>query len=96
MAIDDFAFRPGQVDGPVQNQAGDPTALMPMQIAHNPLLTVREKLDLLTRLRAEVTGALENSEDLGLSPGEIDQAIGEVKLDVENGIGEETILREDS
>ena len=85
MAIDDF-----------QTGAGDPTALMPMQIAHNPSLTARQKLDLLTRLKAEVTGALENSEDLGLSPGEIDQAIDEVKLDVENGIGEETILRKHS
>ena len=75
---------------------GGDAAPMPMQIAHNPLLTAREKLDLLGRLRAEVTGALENSEDLGLSPGEIDQAIDEVKLDVENGIGEETILRENS
>lgn len=76
--------------------AGGATAPMPMQIAHNPLLTAREKLELLNRLKAEVTGALENSEDLGLSPREIDQAIGEVKLDVENGVGEETILREDS
>jgi len=73
---------------------GSHTTLMPMQIAHHPLLTAREKLDLLTRLRAEVTGALENSEDLGLSPGEIDQAIDEVKLDVENGVGEGPILRE--
>ena len=78
----------------LQARAGDHTALMPIQIAHNPALTAREKLDLLTRLRAQVTGALENSQDLGLSPGEIDQAIDEVKLDVENGIGEETILRE--
>lgn len=70
------------------------TAPMPMQIAHNTSLTPREKLDLLTRLRAEVTGALENSEDLGLSPAEIDEAIGEVKLDVESGVGAEAILRE--
>lgn len=80
----------------LQDRTSDQTALMPLQIAHNPLLTAREKLDLLTRLRAEVTGALENSRDLGLSPGEIDRAIDEVKLDVENGIGEETILREDN
>jgi len=78
----------------LEDRAGGREALMPMQIAHNPSLTAREKLDLLTRLKAEVTGALENSEDLGLSPGEIDEAILEVKLDAENGIGEETILRE--
>ena len=79
----------------LQDGPGGKDALMPMQIAHHALLTAREKLELLTRLKAEVTGALENSQDLGLSPGEIDQAIDEVKLDVENGIGEETILRED-
>lgn len=79
----------------IEDGAGGRDGLMPMQIAHNPLLTAREKLDLLTRLKAEVTGALENSEDLGLSPGEIDEAIEEVRLDVRNGIGEETVLRED-
>lgn len=78
------------------SRAGGKDALMPMQIAHNPLLTAREKLDLLNRLKAEVTGALENSEDLGLSPGEIEEAIQEVKVDVQNGVGEETVLRGDN
>ena len=78
----------------LEYRVGGQTALMPMQIAHNTSLTAREKLDLLTQLKAEVTGPLENSEDPGLSPSEIDQAIGEVKLDIENGIGEQTILRE--
>lgn len=78
------------------NGAGDPVEPMPIQIAHSPLLTAREKLELLHRLRAEVTGALENSRDLGLSPKEIDLATEAVKLDVENGIGEETILRKDN
>jgi hypothetical protein len=72
-----------------------PDLAMPMQIAHNPLLSAREKLELLTRLKAEITGALENNEDLGPSPSEVDAAIEDVKLDVQNGIGEETILRED-
>ncbi len=80
----------------LEYRAEDQSGPMPLQIAHNPALTAREKLDLLTRLRAEVMGALENSQDLGLTPGEIDQAIGEVKLDVENGIGEGTVLREDN
>jgi len=80
----------------LEDRAGGHSALMPMQIARNPLLTAREKLDLLGRLKVEVTGALENSEDLGLAPGEIEEAIQEVKLDVQNGIGEETILREDN
>lgn len=80
----------------LEYRADDHSAPMPVQIAHNPSLTAREKLDLLTRLKAEVTGALENSEDLGLTPGEIDQAIDEVKLDAENGFGEEAVLREDN
>jgi len=80
----------------LEDRAGGRDALMPMQIAHNPLLTAREKLELLNRLKAEVTGALENSEDLGVSPGEIEEAIQEIKLDVQNGVGEETVLRGDS
>ena len=80
----------------LEDRAGGQDALMPMQIAHNPLLTAREKLELLNRLKAEVTGALENSEDLGVSPGEIEEAIQEIKLDVQNGVGEETVLRGDS
>jgi hypothetical protein len=80
----------------LQHRAGGKEAPMPMQIAHNPLLSAREKLDLLTRLKAEVTGALENNEDLGMSPGEIEAAIEAVKADAERGIGEETILRKDN
>lgn len=79
----------------IEYQANDHSAPMQVQIAHNPSLTAREKLDLLTRLKAEVTGALENSEDLGLTPGEIDEAIDEVKLDIESGVGDEATLRED-
>lgn len=78
----------------LDDRAGGHAAIMPMQIAHNPLLTPREKLELLGRLKAAVTGALENSEDLGPAPGEIDDAIQHVRLDVQNGIGEETILQE--
>jgi hypothetical protein len=80
----------------LEYRTDDHSAPMPLQIAHHPALTAREKLDLLTRLKVEVTGALENSEDLGLTPGEIDQAIGEVKLDVENGIADEATRGEDN
>ena len=80
----------------LEYRADDHSAPMPVQIAHNPSLTAREKLDLLVRLKAEVTGALQNSEDLGLTPGEIDQAIDEVKRGAENGFGDEAVLREDN
>lgn len=79
----------------VGHTAGGHAAIMPKQIAHNPSLTAREKLELLGRLKAEVTGALQNSEDLGLAPSEIDAAMQEVRFDVQNGIGEETIVQED-
>ena len=57
----------------------------PMQIAHNPLFTAREKIDLLNQLKAEVTGESANPDDLGYDPDEIDAAIQEIKLDVQDG-----------
>jgi hypothetical protein len=83
MAIYDAAGKADTVGG-----------LVPAHIAHNPALTAREKLDVLNRLRVEVTGALENGENPGVTPAQIDEAIAEIKLDAENGIGEPTILRE--
>ena len=38
----------------LEDRAGGKDALMPMQIAHNPLLTAREKLELLGRLKADL------------------------------------------
>ena len=75
---------------------GQHSDLAPMQIAHNPLFTTREKISLLQRLRAEVMGALENELDVGLSPAEIDEAIEEVKLGAQNGEGGEAVLRRDN
>lgn len=57
----------------------------PMQIAHNPLFTAREKIDLLNELKAEVTGETANPEDLAYDPAEIDAAIEEIKLEVQQG-----------
>jgi hypothetical protein len=57
----------------------------PMQIAHNPLFTVREKIDLLNELKAEVTGEAANPDDLAYDPAEIDAAIEEIKLEVQRG-----------
>jgi hypothetical protein len=56
-----------------------------MQIAHNPLFTAREKIDLLNRLKAEVTGEAANPDELGYDPDEIDAAIQEIKLEVQDG-----------
>jgi hypothetical protein len=57
----------------------------PMQIAHNPLFTAREKIDLLNRLKAEVTGEDANPDHLAFGPDEIDAAIQEIKLEVQDG-----------
>ena len=57
----------------------------PMQIAHNPLFTAREKIDLLNRLKAEVTGEDANPDTLAFDPSEIDEAIQEIKLEVQDG-----------
>jgi hypothetical protein len=57
----------------------------PMQIAHNPLFTAREKIDMLYELKAEVTGETANPGHLGYDPDEIDAAIAEIKLEVQEG-----------
>jgi hypothetical protein len=57
----------------------------PMQIANNPLFTAREKIDLLNRLKAEVTGEDANPDNLAFDPSAIDAAIQEIKLEVQEG-----------
>jgi hypothetical protein len=77
-------------------RAGGKNGLAPMQIAHHSLFTAREKIELLQKLKAEVTGAFENGQHLGISPSEIDAAIEEVKLGAQNGAQTATILRGDN
>lgn len=55
--------------------------LTPMEIAHHEYFTKGEKLDVLRDLKAEVTGAKPNKDDVGYTPEEIDQAIEEVSRD---------------
>lgn len=57
----------------------------PMQIAHNPLFTAREKIEMLNELKAEVTGEASNPDHLAYDPAEIDAAIAEIKLEVQEG-----------
>jgi hypothetical protein len=57
----------------------------PMEIAHNPLFTAREKIDMLNELKAEVTGDAANPDALGFEPSEIDAAIQQIKLEVQEG-----------
>ena len=64
-------------------------SLNPFQIAHNPLFTAREKIELLQRLKAEVRGAPSALDEIGFSPDEIDDAIAEVRERVQNGESEQ-------
>ena len=57
----------------------------PMQIAHNPLFTAREKIEMLSELKAEVTGERANPDELAYDPDEIDAAIEEIRLEVQDG-----------
>lgn len=57
----------------------------PMQIAHNPLFTAREKIDMLNELKADVTGEAANPDQLAFGPDEIDAAIAEIRLEVQEG-----------
>ena len=69
--------------------------LTPMQIAHHPLFTAKEKIDLLHKLKAEVTTATAEGGDVGFEPEEIDQAIAEVRAGAENNVGADTVFKGD-
>jgi hypothetical protein len=71
---------------------GGKSNFTPMQIAHNALFTAKEKLDLLHQIKAEVTGSVQNEDDLGFSPEEIDEAIAEVKLEAQHGEQTRTVI----
>jgi hypothetical protein len=66
-----------------------------MQIAHNSLFTAREKLELLTELKAQSATAGDRGGDIGFSMDEIDEAIAEVRQGVQNGVGAQTVLKGD-
>ena len=67
---------------------------IPAEIARNNVLTTREKLDLLYRLRSEITGERANPAALPFDLGEIDRAIEEVRRHALDGT--ERALRQES
>jgi hypothetical protein len=67
---------------------------IPAEIARNAVLTTREKLDLLHRLRSESTGERANPAALPFDIGDIDRAIEEVRRDALGGT--ERALRKES
>jgi len=76
-------------------QAGAANALAPMQIAQHSLFTAKEKIELLHQLKAEVTGASAEGDDLGFSPEEIDAAIAYVREGIADGVGTQTVYKGD-
>ena len=79
----------------LKDRVGGRDNLSPMRIAQNSLFTAREKLELLHQLKADVTGAQEEGDELGFSAEEIDRAIAEVRQGVANGVGTQTVLKGD-
>jgi hypothetical protein len=65
----------------------------PMDIARNRAFTSREKIEMLSQLRADVTGAEHEGVDLGVTTAEIDEAIEEIRREAEAGLtgGTETL-----
>lgn len=76
----------------LRDRMGGHDKVTPMGIAHNSLLTAKEKIDLLNQLKAEVTGASQEGKDIGVDPEEIDQAIQEVRSGVQSGVGTGTVI----
>ena len=79
----------------LRQRMGGHDKLSPMQTAHNPLFTAKEKIELLQQLKADVTSANSNGDDLGFDAEEIDAAIAEVRQGVENNVGADTVLKGD-
>lgn len=63
-------------------RAGHNARFDPMQIAHHPLFTAKEKFDLLRQVRAEVSG---DDRAFGFGRDQVDAAIEEVKRSAQSG-----------
>ena len=79
----------------LRDRMGGHDNLSPQQIAHNPLFTTREKIDLLHQLKAQVGAAPASDQTLGFKPEEIDEAIAEVRQGSQNDVGADTVLKGD-
>jgi hypothetical protein len=74
-----MAFEPdnGRADGNVETT--------PMQIAHHPTFTAKEKMDLLQQLKAEAMSIAEDGVPVAFELSDIDTAIEDVKRRAEEG-----------
>lgn len=79
----------------LRDRMGGDDKITPMGIAHNSLFTAREKIELLSQLKADATAAGEEGREIGFHAEEIDQAIEEVRQGVQDGVGADTVLKGD-
>lgn len=79
----------------LRDRMGGQDKVTPMGIAHNSLLTAKEKLALLHQLKADATGANQEGDEFGFAGEEIDEAIAAVRQGVQNGVGNETVIKGD-
>ena len=79
----------------LRDRMGGNDKITPMGIASNSLFTAKEKIALLSQLKADATGAGQEGQELGFGPEEIDKAIGEVRRGVQDGVGTDTVLKGD-
>lgn len=74
---------------PMESRVSGQGDLSPMKVAHHPLFTAREKIEMLEEMRAGFSNFHLDDDDLGFEAGEIDDAIEEVRLNAQNGDGSE-------
>jgi hypothetical protein len=67
----------------------DAGSITPMDIAHNPFLGAREKLDLLRQLKAQAASLDEPVPTLGFGAEDVDAAVAEVRRLVQEGMAED-------
>lgn len=76
--------------------ASEQTGVRPTDIAHNDLFTAKEKIELLSQLKADITVAQQEGREPGIALEEIEQALAEVRQDIEQGHGTEAVTRGES
>lgn len=78
-----------------EHRAGARDSLDPMRIAQHPLFTAKEKIELLSQLRDEISGTALGERDLGFGAAEIEAAIQDVRRGARDGAGGEPLRRGD-
>ncbi|MCS6761398.1 MAG: hypothetical protein MO846_05005 [Candidatus Devosia symbiotica] len=79
----------------LRDRMGGHDKLSPILIAHHTLFTAKEKIELLHQLKAEVISTNADRGDVRFGADEINEAIAEVRTDIENDVGADTVLKGD-